>query len=591
MKIDRNKTAFLILTLVFSLSSVLTLYSNNFFEVSFSQVSSSFAFSLIYAIVVYLFLVLIIPEITSRIWCFVFFLFISLHFIGPQLLFKLLRVTLANYVPDLSLFFSIFFGLLLLVIVRFQKFDRITYEAVVYVLLLPLFSISIINMIVNFLVHSGSIYFNFQFFNYIVLLSIATCVFFRRFTISTEKTLSFLIIANIIFTFLPSITIVSLYLSKDQSVKTRSVTVNMTEPQKTSSYYLRHLKDKPDIYWFVLDGYGRADILKKYDFDNSKFLNWLGNKDFWVGEKSNCNYMRTNLTLVSTMNMSLVGEKIFLKDSWQQRVILNKMMNDSFVVRFLRDNGYDTFAFPMGLGYIDMKAADKFYSERSSWLSSFEEQFYNVTIFPSFEMLLWDRSVFSRHRNRFFNVWNNIPVDRNAEKPCFVMAHLVSPHPPFVFNELGGEIEPTHPYSMFDANDFRDAFNISPKEYMDGYLKQVIYINTVLKKEIKQLLALNPQPVIIIQADHGHGANTNFRDINKTNLFERFGILNAIFIPSEFKKPNIGSATSSINTFPIVFNSIFNTQFKLQPDRSFYTAEHKKLKFPVEVTAEILSNH
>ena len=47
----------------------------------------------------------------------------------------------------------------------------------------------------------------------------------------------------------------------------------------------------PDIYFIVLDGYGRSDVLKEfYGYDNSDFLRGLKEKGFYVAQDSMANY-------------------------------------------------------------------------------------------------------------------------------------------------------------------------------------------------------------------------------------------------------------------------------------------------------------
>src|SRR5688572_12591582 len=63
----------------------------------------------------------------------------------------------------------------------------------------------------------------------------------------------------------------------------------------------------PDVYYLVLDGYGRQDVLQDYyDFDNSPFLNSLSSKGFYVASESRSNYAHTFLSLASSLNMDYV---------------------------------------------------------------------------------------------------------------------------------------------------------------------------------------------------------------------------------------------------------------------------------------------
>ena len=59
--------------------------------------------------------------------------------------------------------------------------------------------------------------------------------------------------------------------------------------------------DLPDIYYIIVDTYGRADILKElYSYDNSGFADFLLSRGFYVAESSHANYSQTLLSLSSS---------------------------------------------------------------------------------------------------------------------------------------------------------------------------------------------------------------------------------------------------------------------------------------------------
>ena len=68
-------------------------------------------------------------------------------------------------------------------------------------------------------------------------------------------------------------------------------------------------QNPPDVYFFLLDSYGRADLFKQaYGFDNSEFLNGLEQRGFYVAECSQSNYVRTEISLGSSLNMQYLQE-------------------------------------------------------------------------------------------------------------------------------------------------------------------------------------------------------------------------------------------------------------------------------------------
>ncbi len=71
----------------------------------------------------------------------------------------------------------------------------------------------------------------------------------------------------------------------------------------------RHLvaanPDLPDVYYIILDAYGRADRLKQfYGYDNTPFLDALRKRGFYIAQNSRANYDQTCLCLPSSLNMN-----------------------------------------------------------------------------------------------------------------------------------------------------------------------------------------------------------------------------------------------------------------------------------------------
>ena len=59
----------------------------------------------------------------------------------------------------------------------------------------------------------------------------------------------------------------------------------------------------PDIYYIILDGYARSDVMKAFfDFDNSPFLDRLEKLGFFIARDSIANYCQTPLSLSASLN-------------------------------------------------------------------------------------------------------------------------------------------------------------------------------------------------------------------------------------------------------------------------------------------------
>jgi hypothetical protein len=77
---------------------------------------------------------------------------------------------------------------------------------------------------------------------------------------------------------------------------------NSTDPELVNN------TNFPDIYYIILDGYGREDILKElYHYDNSSFSQALNNRGFNITAQSQSNYIQTILSLASSLNMEYLS--------------------------------------------------------------------------------------------------------------------------------------------------------------------------------------------------------------------------------------------------------------------------------------------
>jgi len=108
----------------------------------------------------------------------------------------------------------------------------------------------------------------------------------------------------------------------------------------------------PNIYWIVLDGYPRQDVLREeFGFDNSDFIGSLTSPGFLVLDQSRSNFPATVNSISSTLNMDYTirpnGEGIEpfpMKEMYpivrgRSRTVARLTAADYHYVHF--ENGYD----------------------------------------------------------------------------------------------------------------------------------------------------------------------------------------------------------------------------------------------------------
>src|SRR6185369_10533977 len=95
--------------------------------------------------------------------------------------------------------------------------------------------------------------------------------------------------------------------------------------------------DPPDVYFFLLDSYGRSDLLKTaYGFDNSSFDDALKERNFFVASCSQSNYVRTEISLGSSLNMQYLQDldKAFVPQSTARRVLWDSLKHNAVRYNF-----------------------------------------------------------------------------------------------------------------------------------------------------------------------------------------------------------------------------------------------------------------
>jgi hypothetical protein len=164
----------------------------------------------------------------------------------------------------------------------------------------------------------------------------------------------------------------------------------------------------------------------------------------------------------------------------------------------------------------------------------------------------------------------------------FVFAHIVAPHPPFVFGKNGEFISHSTAFKLGDTTKYAGT----REEYIHNYTDELTYINTLVLRTVKTILSESKTPpVIIIQGDHGPGAYLDWASAENTNMRDRFSILNAYYLGGRQTKllyPSI----SPVNSFRVVLNEFFGTKLELLPDRSFFSLWLSPFRFQ-EVTHEV----
>ncbi len=368
------------------------------------------------------------------------------------------------------------------------------------------------------------------------------------------------------FTLILNIVLLSMVLFQTIIIVNYEIKSKLTEKHASESVQSTFLKPEPgqnlpDIYFIILDKYGRSDAIEDfYDYDNSAFIDQLAELGFWVPQCARSNYAFTVMTLSSQLNLAYVED---LTDDPSLKTT-TALIKHNVVHRAFEEIGYTTIAFDMGFSWGNMKNFDYYFSSYPKNIDTWSiDPFELLYIKSTLGILLFDNKVefgqkallsdLEQKAERTRLILDVLPEIPDLPGPKFIHAHIVSPHPPYLFNP-DGSINP-------------DAEDVDPFE---GYRSQLEYLEPRVIEAISQIInkSKNP-PVIIIEGDHafGHKYLTS--------------VLLALYLP-ESDTAALDDHMTLINVFPHIFNTYFNTHLEYLPDLSFTHTDDWYESIPIE---------
>ena len=349
--------------------------------------------------------------------------------------------------------------------------------------------------------------------------------------------------------------------------------------------------DQPDIYYIILDAYGREDVLRDVDkIDNSAFIAALEQRGFYVAPQSHSNYMQTVLSLASSLNMEYLQDLGYDANASFPRLYHTDLV-ESRVRTMLAEKGYQFVAFETG--YVtSIRNADLYFAPDPSdlvsgqggiQLNSFETLFLDTTAAKAWFDLQQKsgqtalQAPYFEHRSRILFTFEKLAEIPHMDGAHFVFAHVIVPHPPFVFGANGEVVYNTHPFTL------QDAQNYSQDEYLAKYDAQLQYTNQLVLATVDAILKESKvPPIIILQGDHGPGAHLDWNSVERSNLPERFSILNAYYFPDQ-DYSHLPADITPVNSFRVILNQYFDAELPLLPNRNYFSVWNHPFDF-TEVT-------
>lgn len=338
-------------------------------------------------------------------------------------------------------------------------------------------------------------------------------------------------------------------------------------PSTASSGVVQAKADSPDIYYIILDGYGRQDVLQDVmGYDNSSFIDQLEALGFHVSRCSQSNYAQTQLSLSSSLNFNYLDAlSAEGQPGTTQKYSASDLIKHSALRSFLEEKGYITVAFATGFNFTQITDASLYLSPSyGRQLNEFEYLLLKTTLVrAALDYHLTDATTSTAKifRDRTLFTIEKLPSLVEDPRPKFVFAHIVIPHPPFVFGPSGEPID--------DVTTRDDRF--SPQEYIKGYVNQVIFIDHQMIPALKSIIDGSSRPVIIIvQGDHGPG---------RFSPEARMRNLNAYYVPGG--QDIFYDSITPVNTFRVILDSYFGQHLPLLPDVSRFSTYNRPYDYQI----------
>jgi len=330
------------------------------------------------------------------------------------------------------------------------------------------------------------------------------------------------------------------------------------------------LRKTPDIYYIVLDGHARADILEEiYEYDNTSFVEDLKEQGFYVAERSTSNYPQTYQSMASTLNFRYVNDLTSnVGEDSQDRKPLKDLLDNNLTVTFLKDRGYQFITFASGWTGVDSLPRVDIQMAGEMNVREFENVLIETTPLTVF---LGKDIQYTLHRNKILYTFDHLDDIATIEEPTFTYVHLAAPHPPFVFGAGGEEIVQDTQFSLADST-WKLFSDRTEEDYIRLYRDQIAYTDERILEAILSIIEKSEEPpVIILQSDHGPGAFLKWEDPTELAIRERMSILNAYYLP-EVDSDVLYDTITPVNTFRVVFNEYFNQNYPLLEDKNYFAS-------------------
>jgi hypothetical protein len=325
-------------------------------------------------------------------------------------------------------------------------------------------------------------------------------------------------------------------------------------------FYSQDLKPKFNLYILIMDGYARTDNLKKYwNYDNSRFTDFLKEKRFFIVEKSRSNYIYSEQTVGSLLLLDYLSKsKNHLYKSHQ--TFYNPLFSSALKM------GYSCY----NLGLYPISSVENNHTMEDFTVKNF------------YHYVALQTPLYS-----YYNSFNKVAAQNRVKTDLDIFDKLSD-----IFNKkltkklvLSHSMLTHYPYDKIDSTSFDkisstfllDSLTLSqytqqqtPKgevsKFCKGcYLNQVKVINGLMTKTLEtNWNDISDNSVIVVMSDHGFRFMNGNPTSSTKEAYENF---TAIYFPDK-DYSSLNDSMTILNSVRMSVNKALGTKFNYMIDKS-----------------------
>ena len=314
----------------------------------------------------------------------------------------------------------------------------------------------------------------------------------------------------------------------------------------------------PDIIHIIFDGMGRLDELHDdYGIDTVAARRSLDAEGLRISTNAVANYAQTYLAVSAMLSMDYLDQARQLATGDSDRTLPEAIITQSTVLRALKARGYRFTLLSSGYAALAEHPLADDGIMGPTLVSEFEGYLLWRTIFRTLPVRAF---TFVPHRDRTRALLAALQDFAPRREPRFVLAHVMLPHPPFVFDAEGRDVTPPGLFTWADGSQFRGT----AAEFKAGYSAQARLTLATLRDLLGRWNRLSRPPIVIVHGDHGSGLGYDMYTPVGSNTSGRM----KIFLGIKGLDDASTLPKSPVNIYREVFNQRFGTLLPVLPDRS-----------------------